>query len=571
MNDKITGSEALMLALRNEGVKTIFGYPGGSIMPVYDALYDYTRGPKKAFDHILVRHEQAATHAAEGFARVSGQVGVAIVTSGPGATNTLTGVADAMLDSTPIVVIAGQVPISALGTDAFQEVDLVGLAQPISKWSYQIRHAEDIAWAVSRAFYIARSGRPGPVVLDFPKNAQTEMVDYHNEKVDFIRSYVANPPLDPTAIHQAAMLINNARRPLALVGQGVELGNAQEELRHFLERADIPAGRTMLGLSALPSNHPLNVGMLGMHGNYAVNIKEQECDVLIAIGMRFSDRVTGNLKTYARRAKIIHLDIDKSEIDKNVKTDIAVVADCKESLPAITRLLEQADHKEWRQSFLPLNEQERLKVIEPAIHPTEGPLLMGEVVNAVAEAAPNDTVLVTDVGQNQLFATRYFKYHHQRSICTSGGLGTMGYGMPAAIGATFGTQRTVVCFMGDGGFQMNLQELGTIMEQQAPAKLILLNNNYLGNVRQWQDMFWQRRKSFTKMLNPCYELIAQGYNIPYLAVVDRSDLKDAVRRMLTTDGPFILECAIKEDDDVLPMTPPGMNVNDMMLELKSDY
>ena len=571
MNDKITGSEALMLALRNEGVKTIFGYPGGSIMPVYDALYDYTRGPKKAFDHILVRHEQAATHAAEGFARVSGQVGVAIVTSGPGATNTLTGVADAMLDSTPIVVIAGQVPISALGTDAFQEVDLVGLAQPISKWSYQIRHAEDIAWAVSRAFYIARSGRPGPVVLDFPKNAQTEMVDYHNEKVDFIRSYVANPPLDPTAIHQAAMLINNARRPLALVGQGVELGNAQEELRHFLERADIPAGRTMLGLSALPSNHPLNVGMLGMHGNYAVNIKEQECDVLIAIGMRFSDRVTGNLKTYARQAKIIHLDIDKSEIDKNVKTDIAVVADCKESLPAITRLLEQADHKEWRQSFLPLNEQERLKVIEPAIHPTEGPLLMGEVVNAVAEAAPNDTVLVTDVGQNQLFATRYFKYHHQRSICTSGGLGTMGYGMPAAIGATFGTQRTVVCFMGDGGFQMNLQELGTIMEQQAPAKLILLNNNYLGNVRQWQDMFWQRRKSFTKMLNPCYELIAQGYNIPYLAVVDRSDLKDAVRRMLTTDGPFILECAIKEDDDVLPMTPPGMNVNDMMLELKSDY
>ena len=566
-----------MLALKAEGVKTIFGYPGGSIMPVYDALYDYTRGPKKAFDHILVRHEQAATHAAEGFARVSGEVGVAIVTSGPGATNTLTGVADAMLDSTPIVVIAGQVPISALGTDAFQEVDLVGLAQPISKWSYQIRHAEDIAWAVSRAFYIARSGRPGPVVLDFPKNAQTEQVVFHAQKVDFVRSYVAYPALDPATVRQAAELINKAQKPLALVGQGVELGHAQEELKDFLEKADIPAGRTMLGLSALPSNHPLNVGMLGMHGNYAVNLKEQECDVLIAIGMRFSDRVTGNLKTYAKQAKVIHLDIDKSEIDKNVKTDVAVVADCKESLPAITALLQQASHKEWRDSFLPLHQQEHERVIEPAIHPKEGPLLMGEVVNAVAEQAPDDTILVTDVGQNQLFATRYFKYHHQRSICTSGGLGTMGYGMPAAIGATFGgkwrkesgewKERTVVCFMGDGGFQMNLQELGTIMEQQAPVKMILLNNNYLGNVRQWQDMFWQRRKSFTRMLNPCYELIAQGYGIPYEAVIERSRLAEAIKKMLAQKGPYILECAIKEDDDVLPMTPPGLNVNDMMLSL----
>ena len=563
----ITGSEALMLALKAEGVETIFGYPGGSIMPVYDALYDYTRGPKKAFDHILVRHEQAATHAAEGYARVSGRVGVAIVTSGPGATNTLTGVADAMLDSTPIVVIAGQVPIGALGTDAFQEVDLVGLAQPISKWSYQIRHAEDIAWAVSRAFYIARSGRPGPVVLDFPKNAQVETVEFKAEHVDFIRSYVAYPKLSDEAVQQAAELINNAKRPLALVGQGVELAGAQEELKTFLEKADIPAGRTMLGLSALPSNHPLNVGMLGMHGNYAVNLKEQECDVLIAIGMRFSDRVTGNTKTYAKQAKVIHLDIDKSEIDKNVKTDVAVVADCKESLPAITALLQPASHKEWRESFKPLDEQERQQVIEPAIHPQDGPLLMGEVVNAVAELSPDDTVLVTDVGQNQLFSTRYFKYHHQRSICTSGGLGTMGYGMPAAIGATFAAQRTVVCFMGDGGFQMNIQELGTIMEQQAKVKMILLNNNYLGNVRQWQDMFWQRRKSFTKMLNPCYELIAQGYGIGYEAVTDRKDLHAAVGRMLATDGPFILECAIKEDDDVLPMTPPGKNVDDMMLSL----
>ncbi len=556
-----------MRALQAEGVKTIFGYPGGSIMPVYDALFDYTRGEKKCFDHILVRHEQAATHAAEGYARVSGEVGVALVTSGPGATNTLTGVADAMLDSTPMVVIAGQVAISALGTDAFQEVDLVGVAQPISKWSYQIRRAEDVAWAVSRAFYIARSGRPGPVVLDFARNAQVEEVEWEPVKVDFVRSYVPYPKLDESLVRQAADLINNAKRPLALVGQGVELGNAQKELVEFLEKADIPAGRTMLGLSALSSEHPLNVGMLGMHGNYAVNLKEQECDVLIAIGMRFSDRVTGNTKTYAKQAKIIHLDIDRSEIDKCVKTDVAVVADCKESLPAITALLNKADHSEWRDSFKELDDKERTKVIEPAIHPKDGPLLMGEVVNTVAEQAPRGTVLVTDVGQNQLFATRYFKYPENRSICTSGGLGTMGYGMPAAIGATFATDRTVVCFMGDGGFQMCIEELGTIMEQQAPVKMILLNNNYLGNVRQWQDMFWMRRKSFTKMMNPCYELIAQGYGIPYQAVTDRKDLAAAIERMLATDGPFILECAIMEEDNVLPMTPPGMNVDDMMLEI----
>ena len=568
MKQRITGAEALMRSLSAEGVKTIFGYPGGSIMPVYDALYDYTRGEKKAFDHILVRHEQGATHAAEGYARVSGEVGVCIVTSGPGATNTLTGVADAMLDSTPIVVIAGQVPISALGTDFFQEVDLVGVAQPISKWSYQIRHAEDIAWAVSRAFYIARSGRPGPVVLDFLKNAQTEMVDYAPEKVEFVRSYVPYPKLEMDAVQAAADLINGAKKPLALVGQGVELGNAQEELIAFLEKADIPAGRTMLGLSALPSTHPLNVGMLGMHGNYAVNMKEQECDVLIAIGMRFSDRVTGSLKTYAKQAKVIHLDIDKSEINKNVKTTVAVVADCKESLPAITALLKKGDHKEWRESFKPLDKKERVKVIEPAIHPKEGPLLMGEVVNTVAEATQGDAVLVTDVGQNQLFATRYFRYPKHRSICTSGGLGTMGYGMPAAIGATFGApDRTVVCFMGDGGFQMCIEELGTIMEHQAPVKMILMNNNYLGNVRQWQDMFWQRRKSFTRMMNPCYELIAQGYGIPYEAVTDRKNLAAAVAKMLATKGPYILECAILEDDDVLPMTPPGKSIDEMQLEL----
>jgi len=558
-----------MRALKAEGVKTIFGYPGGAIMPVFDSLYDYTRGEKKAFDHILVRHEQSAAHAAEGYARVSGEVGVAIVTSGPGATNTLTGVADAMMDSTPIVVIAGQVAVGALGTDAFQEVDLVGVAQPIAKWSYQIRRPEDVAWAVSRAFYIARSGRPGPVVLDFPKNAQTHFTEWNPQHIDFVRSYVPYPEIDASAIEQAAELINNAKKPLALVGQGVELGNAQDELLDFLERADIPAARTLLGLSALPSGHPLNMGMLGMHGNYAPNVKEQECDVLIAIGMRFSDRVTGLLSTYAKQARIIHFDVDPSEIDKCVKTDVAVIGNCKESLPMVTAMLEKNNHREWRDSFKSLFDQENEKVIKPAIHPTEGPLLMGEVVNAVAEATHGDAVLVTDVGQNQMFASRYFKYNKRRSIVTSGGLGTMGFAIPAAIGATFGApERTVCMFCGDGGFQMSIQELGTIMEQQAPVKMILMNNNYLGNVRQWQDMFFQKRKSFTKMLNPHYETIAKGYGINYRAVVDRKDLKSAIDEMLATDGPFLLECAIKEEDNVLPMTPPGNSVDEMLLEIK---
>ncbi|MDO4311023.1 MAG: biosynthetic-type acetolactate synthase large subunit [Prevotella sp.] len=564
----ITGAEALMLALKNEGVKTIFGYPGGSIMPVFDALYDYTRGEKKAFDHILVRHEQAATHAAEGYARVSGDVGVCIVTSGPGATNTLTGVADAMLDSTPIVVIAGQVGTAALGTDAFQEVDLVGVAQPISKWSYQIRRAEDIAWAVSKAFYIARTGRPGPVVLDFPKNAQVTTTEWEPQHVDFVRSYVPYPKPDETAIAAAAELINKAERPLALVGQGVELGSAHNELIEFIEKAGIPAARTLLGLSALPTGHPLNMGMLGMHGNLAPNMKEQECDVLIAIGMRFSDRVTGQTSKYARQAKVIHLDIDHSEIDKCIKTDVAVIGDCKVTLPAITRLLKKNSHQEWVESFKLLDEQEREAVIEPAIHPADGPLLMGEVVNAVAEVTKGEAILVTDVGQNQMFSSRYFKYNRKRSIVTSGGLGTMGFGIPAAIGAAFGAPDRMVCmFSGDGGFQMSIQELGTIMEQQAPVKMILMNNNYLGNVRQWQDMFFGHRQSFTKMMNPDYSQIAAGYHIPYAVVTERADLAAAVEKMLATKGPFILECAIKEDDNVLPMTPPGKSVDEMMLSI----
>ncbi len=558
----------MMRSLKFEGVKTIFGYPGGSIMPVFDALYGYTRGENRTFDHVLVRHEQAAVHAAQGYARVSGDVGVCLVTSGPGATNTLTGVADAMMDSTPIVVIAGQVGVDALGTDAFQEVDLVGVAQPISKWSYQIRRAEDVAWAVSRAFYIARSGRPGPVVLDFTKNAQVASAEYHTAKVDFVRSYVAYPVLDDRQVARAAEIINNAQKPLALVGQGVELGNAHNELTEFLEKADIPAARTLLGLSALPSEHPLNVGMLGMHGNYAPNIKEQECDVLIAIGMRFSDRVTCNLATYARQAKIIHLDIDRSEIDKNVMTDVAVVADCKVSLPAITRLLRKNSHREWRESFMPLYDMEYEKVIRPATLPESGPLLMAEVVNAVALATHGDAVLVTDVGQNQMFASRYFKYGKKRSMVSSGGLGTMGFGLPAAIGATFGAQdRTVCMFCGDGGFQMSIQELGTIMERQAPVKMILMNNNYLGNVRQWQDMFFDGRRSFTSMLNPMYCDIAKAYGIPYGVVTDRAVLHAEIDRMLSVKGPFLLECAVKEEDNIMPMTPPGKSVDEMMLEI----
>jgi len=564
----ISGSEALMRSLLNEGVKTIFGYPGGTIMPVFDALYYYTRGENKKLNHILVRHEQAAVHAAEGYSRVSGEVGVALVTSGPGATNTLTGVADAMVDSTPIVVIAGQVGVGALGSDAFQEVDLVGVAQPITKWAYQIRCPEDVAWAVSRAFYIARSGRPGPVVLDFPKNVQAHQCEWNPVKVQHVRSYIPYPKLNEAAVAEAAQLINQAKKPFALVGHGVELGNAESELLEFLEKADIPAGRTLLGLSALPSNHPLNMGMLGMHGSYACNMKTQECDVLIAIGMRFSDRITGVPSKYAPDAKVIHLDIDRAEIDKIIKTDVAVIGDCKMSLPAITRQLKKNTHREWCESFKTYDDQEREKVIEPDIHPKDGPLLMGEVTNMVAEATHGEAVLVNDVGQNQMISSRYFRYFKKRSIVTSGGFGTMGFGLPAAVGATFGApDRTVCFFSGDGGFQMSIQELGTIMEQQAPVKIILLNNNYLGNVRQWQDLMYQGRRSFTRMLNPHYGEIAKAYGIPYDVAVDRKDLKAKVDKMLVTKGPYLLECAIKEDEDIVPMTLPGKSVDEMQLEL----
>ena len=553
----------MMRSLEHQGVKTLFGYPGGSIMPTFDALYDH----RNTLNHILVRHEQGATHAAQGFARSSGKVGVCLVTSGPGATNTITGVADAMIDSTPIVVIAGQTPTSMLGTDAFQEVDLVGVTQPISKWSYQIRSAKDVAWAVARAFYIAKSGRPGPVVLDFTKNAQTEMVDYEPVNLDFIRSYDPIPDTDRVELQHAADLINVAERPFVLVGQGVELGNAQEELRTFLEKADIPCGRTLLGLSAIPSDHPLNKGMLGMHGNLGPNVKTNECDVLIAIGMRFDDRVTGNIETYARQAKIIHMDIDPSEINKNVKVDVAILGDCKETLAELTKLVREKKHTDWITSFDEYAKTEFENVIAKELFPKDGPLNMGEVVRAVSEATHHEAVLVTDVGQNQMMAARYFKYTKNRSIITSGGLGTMGFGLPAAIGATFGRpDRTVCVFMGDGGLQMNLQELGTIMEQQAPVKMILMNNNYLGNVRQWQAMFFGGRYSFTPMVNPDYMKIAEAYNIPARRVTERAELADAIREMLATPGPFLLETCVEEEGNVMPMTPPGGSVNQMLLE-----
>ena len=515
----------------------------------------------------MVRHEQGAAHAAQGFARVSGEVGVCLVTSGPGATNTITGIADAMIDSTPIVMIAGQVGANFLGTDAFQEVDLVGVTQPITKWSYQIRRAEDVAWAVSRAFYIARSGRPGPVVLDFAKNAQVGLTEYEPVDVDFIRSYDPDPEIDYKEVAEAVALINSAKKPLALVGQGVELGNAQQELLVFIEKADIPCGCTMLGLSALPSTHRLNKGMLGMHGNLGPNVKTNECDVLIAIGMRFDDRVTGKLETYAKQAKVIHLDIDPSELGKNVPVDVPVLGNCKKTLALLTELIQNNRHSEWIESFRQYEETEFNQVIRKEVFPDEGPLNMGEVVHVVSEATDNDAILVTDVGQNQMMACRYFKFSQQRSIVTSGGMGTMGFGLPAAIGATFGRpDRTVCVFMGDGGLQMTMQELGTVMEQKAPVKIILLNNNYLGNVRQWQAMFFNRRYSFTPMMNPDYMQIAAAYSIPSRRVIERSELRDAVREMLETDGPFVLEVCVVEEGNVLPMTPPGSSVNQMLLE-----
>jgi acetolactate synthase-1/2/3 large subunit len=559
--EKITGSDALLRSLIAEGVECIFGYPGGQAIPIYDKLYDYS----DKLRHVLVRHEQGATHAAQGYARVSGKVGVALVTSGPGATNTITGIADAMLDSTPLVVITGQVPSSLLGTDAFQEVDVIGITLPITKWAYQVRHAKDVAWAVSRAFYIASTGRPGPTLIDIAKDAQVGMVDYTYEPIDFIRSYQPCPEIDKKQTRKAADLINRAKRPFALVGQGVILSGAEKELKAFLEKADIPAASTMLGLSAMPSDYRLNKGMLGMHGNIGPNRKTNECDVLIAIGMRFDDRVTGDVKAYAKQAKIIHLDIDASEIDKNVKSDVKVLGDARESLRAITRWLDPVQHTRWILSFEKDEKEENRRVIEKEIHPKKGYLHMGEVVRKVSEAVRNDATLVTDVGQNQMMAVRYFKYTKTRSVVTSGGLGTMGFGLPAAIGAKIGAPDRMVClFVGDGGFQMTLQELATIMQEKLNIKMILLNNRFLGMVRQWQELFFDERYSSTTMENPDFIALAKAFRIGAREVQKREELDDAIAEMLRYDGSFLLVANVEKCGLVYPMVPAGRPITEML-------
>ncbi|ETK04365.1 acetolactate synthase [Tannerella sp. oral taxon BU063 isolate Cell 5] len=560
--DTITGAEALLRALIAEGTECIFGYPGGQAIPVYDCLYDY----RDRLRHVLVRHEQGAAHAAQGFARVSGRVGVALVTSGPGATNTITGVADAMLDSTPIVVITGQVPSPLLGTDAFQEVDVIGIMSPITKWAYQVRRADEIAWAVARAFYIASTGRPGPVVLDISKDAQVGRTVFEHKPVDFIRSYRPWPEINAECVAEAAALIDAAERPFALVGQGVILSGAEQQLKDFLEKADIPAGATMLGLSAMPTDFRLNKGMLGMHGNVGPNRKTNQCDVLIAIGMRFDDRVTGELKSYARQAKIIHLDIDASEQGKNVRADVKVLGDAKASLSALTNAVRPARHTAWIESFATDEAEEWEKVIEKEIHPTNGKLHMGEVVRRVSEATNHNAVLVTDVGQNQMVGVRYFQYTQTRSVVTSGGLGTMGFGLPAAIGAKLGApDRTVCLFVGDGGLQMTIQELGTIMQERLDVKIILLNNHFLGMVRQWQELFFNERYSATEMENPDFVAIARAFRIASREVSRREELDEAVEEMMATDGPYLLVADVEKCGIIYPMVPAGASISNILM------
>lgn len=562
MSAEIKGSEILIQSLIAEGVDTIFGYPGGAIMPVFDCLYDY----KDKLNHILVRHEQGATHAAEGYARTSGKIGVALVTSGPGATNAITGIADAMIDSTPIVVISGQVASPLLGSDAFQEADIVGISQPITKWAFQIRRPEDIQWAVSRAFYIAASGRPGPVLLDIAKDAQTGKIqrkDY--KKTTYIRSYQPVPDIDDELITKAAEIINQAKKPLALVGQGVILSGAENELKAFLEKTGIPFASTVLGLSAMPSDHPLNMGMLGMHGNVGPNLKTNECDVLIAIGMRFDDRVTGDLTTYAKQAKVIHFDIDPSEIGKNVAVTVKVLGDAKTTLAAATKLVDENKHTSWCEEFKPCLEKEFNEVIKKELFPGSGQLKMGEVIHKISEATNNDAVLVTDVGQNQMMGVRYFKYKQTRSVVTSGGLGTMGFGLPAAIGAKYGaSDRTVCLFVGDGGLQMTIQEFGTIMQYDINIKIIVLNNHFLGMVRQWQELFFQERYSETVMKDPDFVKIADAYNIKGKKISRRDDLDEAIAEMLSYKGAYLLNIEVEPKGMVYPMIPAGTCVTNIL-------
>lgn len=568
MSEKITGAEALIKSLIAEGVDRVFGYPGGAIIPVYDKLYDYTTELK----HILVRHEQGATHAAQGYARVSGRTGVVIVTSGPAATNVITGLSDALMDSTPLVVITGQVASSFLGSDAFQETDVVGITQPITKWAYQIRRAEDIPWAVARAFYIANSGRPGPVVLDLAKDAQVGTLDWSYKKCDFIRSYIPYPEIDENDVQTVADLINAAERPMIISGHGVMISGAEKELAALAEKADIPVAATLLGLSTMPSDHKLYRGMLGMHGNIGPNVNTNRCDLLVAIGMRFDDRVTGDTSKYARQAKIVHIDIDSSEFDKNIKTTATVHGDAKEVLTKLLPLVKETKHTEWLKTFDVCDAVEYEKVVKREVFPESGPMNMGEVVHKVSKATEDKAVLITDVGQNQMFSSRYFRYSLPKSIITSGGLGTMGFGLPAAIGAKMGApERTVCFFTGDGGLQMTIQELGTILEYGVAVKIILLNNNFLGNVRQWQELFFNSRFSQTPMINPDFVQIAQAYGIASENVETREQLDDAIERMISHDGAYLLNVNIDPTDMIFPMTPAGAAVDNIMLTPTEKY
>lgn len=568
MKEKISGADALLQSLICEGVDLVFGYPGGSIIPVYDRLYDY----QDQIKHVLVRHEQGATHAAQGYARVTGRPGVVIVTSGPAATNVITGLSDALMDSTPLVVITGQVATPFLGFDAFQETDVVGITQPITKWSYQIRRPEDVAPAVARAFYIASTGRPGPVVLDFAKDAQVGLTEFNYKKCDYIRSYIPYPEIDDADLQRAADIINASERPMILSGHGVMIANAEKELAEFAEKGDIPVAATLLGLSTMPSSHRLYKGMLGMHGNIGPNINTNRADAIIAIGMRFDDRITGNVKTYAPNAKIIHIDIDSSEFDKNIATTATVHGDAREVLKKLIPLIEPKKRTEWLGAFEQPEKVELEKVIEPAIHPTGERMTMGEVVNRVSEATGHNAIVVTDVGQNQMLSARYFKYTEPRSILTSGGLGTMGFGLPAAIGAKMGApDRTVCFFTGDGGLQMTIQELGTILEYQTDVKIILLNNNFLGNVRQWQALFFNDRFSQTPLINPDFVMIAKAYGLGAEEVKCREELDGAIERMLNHDGAYLINVNIDEHDMIFPMTPAGSNVDHIMLNASECY
>ncbi|MCE1199562.1 MAG: biosynthetic-type acetolactate synthase large subunit [Marinilabiliales bacterium] len=559
---EITGSEAMVRSLVAEGVDTIFGYPGGAIMPAYDALYNYGH----AIRHVLVRHEQGAVHAAQGYARVSGKVGVCFATSGPGATNLITGIADAMIDSTPLVCITGQVTSGLLGTDAFQESDVIGISMPVTKWNFQVTSADEIPGAIAKAFYIASTGRPGPVLLDITKDAQFGKFMFSYEKCTKIRSYVPEFPTDKKMLVKAAELINKAQKPYLLYGQGILLSGAENELQHFIEKTGIPAAATLLGISALKNDHPLHMGMLGMHGNYAPNIKTNECDVLIAIGMRFDDRVTGSIQTYAKQAKVIHIEIDPAEIDKNIKTEVAILGDAKHTLRLLMKLVEERQHTEWVNEFRDAYKKEEIKVIEKDLHPDKPGLTMGEVVRMSTDLTQNRAVIVTDVGQNQMAAARYARFDQTRSWVTSGGLGTMGFGLPAAVGAKIGApEKEVILFAGDGGLQMTVQELGTISQENLPVKIVVLNNNFLGMVRQWQELFFEKRYSFTEITSPDFVKLAGAYDIPAATVSDRAALEGEMKKMIEAKGPYLLEVKIEKEDNIFPMVPAGGSVSKCLL------